>query len=68
MKRGLLSPEERRFIGVPELRRRWNNCSQMLIEKRIKNDPNFPHVYRISRHRLFALDEIEAYERMQMVR
>lgn len=52
----------RQFIGVPELCERWNNCSHMFIEKKLRNDPAFPKVYRIGRHRFFELDEIEAYE------
>jgi hypothetical protein len=55
--------DRRRFIGMSKLRERWNECSHMFIERKLREDPNFPRVYRIGRRRLFALDEIEAYER-----
>jgi hypothetical protein len=56
------SGSERKFIGVTKLRERWNNCSHMFIERKIRSDPSFPRIYRIGRRRMFALDEIEAYE------
>jgi hypothetical protein len=59
---------KRKFIGVPELCERWNGCSHMFIERKIKNDPDFPKVYRFSRHRLFDLDEVEAYEQKFITR
>jgi hypothetical protein len=55
--------EERKFIGISKLRERWNDCSHMFVERKIRGDPNFPKIYRIGRRRLFALDEIEEYER-----
>jgi hypothetical protein len=60
-------PEERQFIGIPQLRRRWNNCSQTLIEKRIRTDPDFPPIYNMFRHRMVAIDEVETYERKKVV-
>jgi hypothetical protein len=61
-KRDSIRKRNRQFIGVPELRERWNGCSHMFVERKIKNDPSFPKVYRIGRHRFFDLDEIEVYE------
>jgi hypothetical protein len=54
---------ERRFIGIAKLCQRWD-CSRMHIERKLRSgDPAFPRVYRMSHRRLFALDEVEAYER-----
>jgi len=53
---------ERKFIGIAKLCQRWD-CSHMFIERKIKSDPAFPRVYRMSYHGLFALDEVEEYER-----
>jgi hypothetical protein len=54
---------ERKFIGMAKLCQRWD-CSHMFIERKIKSDPAFPRVYRlVGQRRLFALDEIEEYER-----
>jgi hypothetical protein len=61
-----VATSERKFIGMTKLRERWNDCSHMFIERKIKSDPRFPRVYRIGRRRLFALDEIEAYERLSI--
>jgi hypothetical protein len=57
------APAKRKFIGMSQLRERWNDCSHMFVERKIQNDANFPAIYRIGRRRLFAIDEIEAYER-----
>jgi hypothetical protein len=62
------SSRPKRFITVPELRERWGGVSQMFVERKIKEDPTFPTIYRMSRHRLFDLDEVEAYERRSVAR
>jgi hypothetical protein len=56
------------FIGMAQLRKRWGNCSHMFIERKLKNDPTFPKPYHPGRRRLFALDEIEAYEQASITR
>jgi hypothetical protein len=58
---------KRKFIGVVELRERWNNCSHMFIERKIKTDPGFPKVYHIGRHRFFDVEELEQYEQRCVV-
>jgi hypothetical protein len=58
---------KKKFIGMVELRERWNDCSHMFIENKIRNDPNFPSVYRIGRHRFFDEEELEKYERQSVV-
>jgi hypothetical protein len=55
---------KRKFIGMVELRERWNNCSHMFVERKIKNDPRFPKVYHIGRHRFFDEGELERYEQL----
>jgi hypothetical protein len=61
-------PGGRRFIGIPELRQRWGNCSQTLIETKIRTDPDFPDIYYMSRHRMVREDQVEIYERKKVVR
>ena len=53
----------RKYIATKQLRARWGNCSHMTIERKIKNDPEFPRPYHFMRIRMFDLAEIEEYER-----
>ena len=58
----------RLFIGMAKLRKRWGGCSHMFIERKLKNDPTFPRPYHPGRRRLFALDEVEEYERRSVTK
>jgi hypothetical protein len=64
-------PEARKkFITFPGLCARWD-CSHMLPERLLRNDPSFPKVYRFGlngRDRRLDLDEVEAYERAHICR
>jgi predicted DNA-binding transcriptional regulator AlpA len=56
-----------KFISLPMLRQRWS-CSHMLIERLMKNDPDFPNPIKLgSRKRLWSVEEIEAFERSKIV-
>ena len=61
-------PNDRKFLTLRQLRERWGNCSHMLIERRSRTDPRFPKCIQFGkRKRLWAIDEIEAYERVLVV-
>jgi predicted DNA-binding transcriptional regulator AlpA len=55
-----------RYLTMPDLCARWS-CSHMLIERRLRDDPQFPKPVRFGpsayAHRRFLIDDIEAYER-----
>jgi predicted DNA-binding transcriptional regulator AlpA len=54
---------DKKYLTVPQLRARWS-CSHMLIERRLRDDPEFPQPIRLgSARRLWDLSEIEAYEK-----
>ena len=56
--------KSKKFIGTAQLRSRWNDCSHMFIERRLKSDPTFPKPVKLGgRLRLWDVDQIEAYER-----
>jgi predicted DNA-binding transcriptional regulator AlpA len=58
---------ETRYLTATQLRARWGGVSHMFLERRLKDDPNFPKPIRLSASasawRLWALDDVEAYER-----
>ena len=56
-----------RYLRVADLKERWN-VSTMFIERRTRQ-PDFPKAIRLpgSRIRLFALEEIEAYEKASVL-
>jgi hypothetical protein len=60
----------KKYVGTPGLCARWNDCSVMTLERKLKNDPDFPRPIQLTRggHRLWDLQEIEAYERMAAAR
>jgi hypothetical protein len=53
------------FLTIAQLCERWGGQSHMFVERRLKTDPNFPRPMKFSPNakRLFALDDVEAYER-----
>jgi predicted DNA-binding transcriptional regulator AlpA len=54
---------DKKYLTAPQLRARWS-CSHMLIERRLRDDPEFPQPIRLgSARRLWDLSEIEAYEK-----
>jgi hypothetical protein len=58
-------PKPNRYLTVNSLRERWGGVSQMFIERRLQDDPNFPRPMRFpgGRLRLFDEEAIEKYER-----
>ena len=61
--------KEKRYLKMPDLRKRWGNCSHMTIESRLASDPDFPRPMRLTpgSPRLWDEDEIAAYERSKVV-
>jgi hypothetical protein len=56
-------PTGAKFITVPQLCERWGGLSHMFVERRLREDPNFPKPQRLGRLRVFDVPTIEAYER-----
>ena len=56
------------FIPTRQVRRRYGDRSHMWIERRLKDDPEFPRPYYFGRLRFFKLSELEAYERRHATR
>jgi len=55
----------KRYLTFAQLRERWGGVSSMFVERRIREDPDFPKAMRFrgGRIRLFDEEEVEAYER-----
>jgi predicted DNA-binding transcriptional regulator AlpA len=62
------SRQARKFLTVGQLCARWGGCSYMLIERRLKSDPDFPRPRKFEggRTRFFDIEEIERYERSKI--
>ena len=64
--------KSKRFLGIGRLKKRYNNCSHMFIERLLKNDPTFPRPRKLApgimAHRTWDEDELEAWERSRIVR
>lgn len=56
-------PAADKFIGMTEVRSRYNNVSHMTIERRLQNDPAFPRPIRFGHLRMWRVSDLEAYER-----
>ena len=54
---------DKKYITTAQLCARWGGCSHMTVERKLKDDKTFPRPYHFTRVRLFAVDEIEVYER-----
>jgi hypothetical protein len=61
-------PTDKKWIGATKLCERWNDCSNMFIERKLQTDPDFPKPTKMGHGegawRMWALDEIEAYEKL----
>jgi hypothetical protein len=53
----------KRYLTVKMLRARWGDCSHMLIERKLRDDPTFPQYIKVGKARLFDEEDIESYER-----
>jgi hypothetical protein len=58
----------KRYLTVNMLRERWGDCSHMLIERKLRDDPTFPRYIKVGKARLFDEDDVEAYERAAAAR
>jgi hypothetical protein len=57
-------PHEAVYMSPRQLRRRYGDVSHMWIERRLKNDPDFPRPEYFGPQRFFKICAIEAYERL----
>jgi hypothetical protein len=51
------------FLTSNQLRVRYGNRSEMFLTRIMQSDPSFPRPIMVGRFRLWALDEVEEYER-----
>ena len=51
------------YISAPQVCDRYGGVSHMWLERKLKNDPDFPHPKYFGRLRFWKIDELEAYER-----
>jgi hypothetical protein len=58
-----MSVEQKRYLTAAQLRARYGGVSHMWIERRLKDEPRFPHPQKFGRLRFWELAQIEAYER-----
>lgn len=61
--RAATPPEGAVYITTQQLRDRYGGMSHMWLERKVRDDPDFPRPTYIGRLRFFKIDEVEAYER-----
>jgi hypothetical protein len=54
------------WVSARQLRNRYGNRSHMWVERRLKNDADFPKPVKFGRLRFWDLDLLEAYERRRI--
>ena len=57
------SPQDDVLLTSAQLRRRWGDCSDKLIWRRLHDDADMPVPVRMRRRRFWYLSAIVAYER-----
>jgi predicted DNA-binding transcriptional regulator AlpA len=58
-----------KYVTAPQVCQRYQ-CCHMTLERKIKSDPAFPRPIQLGgpgSKRLFALDQLEAYEQQKVV-
>jgi len=56
-------PSDALYISRTQLQNRWGGVSHMWIERRLKDNPDFPKPKFMGRLRFWKISELEAYER-----
>ncbi|MGY3396483.1 helix-turn-helix transcriptional regulator [Bradyrhizobium sp. 1200_D9_N1_1] len=56
------------LIPTSQLRARYGNVSHMWVERRLKDDPDFPRPLYIAKRRFWRLGELAAWERSIVAR
>lgn len=51
------------LIPTAQVRARYGNVSHMWVERRLKDDPDFPRPLYIAKRRFWRLGELAAWER-----
>jgi hypothetical protein len=57
------SDDPNALIPTSQVRSRYGNVSHMWVERRLKDDPNFPRPLYIAKRRYWRLAELIAWER-----
>jgi hypothetical protein len=60
----LINPADDVLMTAAQLKRRWGGCSDMLIWRRLRDDPAMPRPLDMRGRRLWYLSEIIRYERL----
>ena len=60
--RDFSEPNSDRLLTAAQLKARWAGCSDMLLWRRLHDDPAMPRPLRMRGRRLWWLSEIVAYE------
>jgi hypothetical protein len=55
-------PPDATYMSGRQLRRRYGDVSHMWIERRLKNDPDFPRPEFFGSQRFYKISAVEAYE------
>jgi predicted DNA-binding transcriptional regulator AlpA len=57
--------QPKKYLTLQQLCTRWGDRSRMFVERRLRNDPDFPRPIRLGsgRIRLFDEAEVEDYEK-----
>jgi hypothetical protein len=62
------SPQDDVLLTAAQLKRRWGNCSDMLLWRRLRGDPEMPVPLRMCGRRFWYLSAILGYERRLLER
>jgi hypothetical protein len=54
---------DERLITATQLKQRWGRCSDMLLWRRLHDDPEMPKPLKMQGRRFWRLSEIVGYER-----
>ena len=57
-------PLDATYMSGRQLRRRYGDVSHMWIERRLKNDPDFPQPEYFGSQRFFKISAVESCERL----
>jgi predicted DNA-binding transcriptional regulator AlpA len=59
-----MEPDDR-LLRIADMRQCFGNCSDMWIERRLKDDPNFPRPIYIRKRRFWSNNGVLAYKRLK---
>ena len=56
--------KSKKWKTTRQVQERYGDCSHMWIERRLKDDPDFPRPVKFTRLRMWAEDELDVYDRI----